>query len=354
MIDWNNYYTPNAVAKELISKIPGDFVPSNVVDICGGSGNLLRAAFNEWNKARYIYADIHTPSVKKDDKLNNWDSYQINALCPLELGKLQFNDGIRLVLANPPFGHSKGTFNETDTLDNIVDLRSVSKKLNRIEAEMIVSNISLLRKGDIFAALLPENIFSSERFEKFKKLLLSNFRMVYEGPPNKYFKGSEVRTRLFVGIFTTDKSKPEIRSKNNDSNFDRLIYRGINNTKLFTETKSIDKCHVLQVLHFNNPSCMNAKKFMVDKRIINNYKTIKTGDLLVIRVGRHAGKVIRSSRAEVGKGVSDYLFMVKSGYVYSDKEIKRIEEVLHLKRKGLTTNYISKADVKCALNSISG
>ncbi|MER3374803.1 MAG: hypothetical protein RIM83_09235 [Allomuricauda sp.] len=350
MINWNKYYTPDIVAKELIAKIPQGFYPSNVIDICGGSGNLLSAAYREWENAKYIYADISVLSCYEKANLSNWDIYELNALNKAELERIQFDGGKRLVLANPPFGSLSN--NNNLLLKDKLNFRNEAKKLNRIEAEMIVSNISLLRDGDVFAALLPENIFSSEKFENFRNLLFSRFEIIHVGKPDKYFARSEVKTRQFVGISKKHTlSKIESSKPVQEGNL-KYIYRGYNNSKLITKPKKIENLGLLEILHFNNPENMPNKKYFIDKSSFKNQKVVETGDLLIIRVGRHAGRIIVSNLNHYGKGVSDYFFIVKSKNSLKMEEIYKIETELLKHKKGLTTSYISKTDVINAFENI--
>ena len=47
---FEGYYTPNNVAKFIVSRIPKIQV-STVADICAGSGSLINAALNRWGKS---------------------------------------------------------------------------------------------------------------------------------------------------------------------------------------------------------------------------------------------------------------------------------------------------------------
>ena len=49
------------------------------------------------------------------------------------------------------------------------------KITNRLEIQILDVNISILSNGDIFAAVLPENVFSSENTWDFRNYLKSNF-----------------------------------------------------------------------------------------------------------------------------------------------------------------------------------
>lgn len=67
------------------------------------------------------------------------------------------------------------------------------EKLNRVEVDMIVLNLLLFRKGDIFVVFLLENIFIFERFGLFCVLFFVFFYVEYIGDFEKYFLGSEVK-----------------------------------------------------------------------------------------------------------------------------------------------------------------
>ena len=346
MENWSKYYTPHIIAEEIVDKIPKEFYPTNVIDICAGSGNLLNAAFSKWSDVNFIGVDV---ASTLDEINSNWSLYSFDATDLNRLKKeINFIEGPRLVLANPPFGNNKGK-KKASINDELSNLFKV-EKLNRVEADMLISNISLLRKGDVFGALLPENIFTSEKFAQFREKFFKLFTVQYLGASKKFFKGSEVKTRQFVGIFKG--LSKEIHEKKNDlsTNIKLNIHRGIDNSKLIGEIDINKRKKHLEVIHFNNPEgkILNRKFIYPDKNV--TYRQIEENDLLIVRVGRNAGRIILPNSDHIGKAFSDHLIVIKN-IRNNTPNIESIEKNLIKNRKGLTAKYISKKDIIKALNS---
>src|SRR5690606_27650486 len=94
------------------------------------------------------------------DEHNRILKYEFNSL---EYENLEFLKSYsnKLILANPPFGKLDYTIKSCN--ESFRDLLALAINSKRMEACMLVSNLSVLNTGDIFSAIIPENIFTSQR-----------------------------------------------------------------------------------------------------------------------------------------------------------------------------------------------
>lgn len=344
--DWYSFYTPKNVAEMIIDMIPAGYNPKLIVDICAGSGNFLEAALSKWN-TEAVGVDIQSI-----DNLSN-KPYTLHLLNALDINNLNFitHKTDKLVLANPPFG--KMDSSNISFCYKHSDLQEIAIKSKRIETNMIVSNMSLLKSGEIFAAILPENIFSSEKLIDFRRLFLSYFEILHMGDPEIFFRGSEVKTRVFIGryienplLINKEKVKESVES------IDYKIIRGLDNSKIIKKSEDFRSTNKYRrIIHFSNNEGP-LSKFYIEKKT-NQFKLDKT-DIMISRVGRNSGKVFKVDSLFVGKLFSDYFYVVKNIQNLIDEEKRQqLENILINRRKGLTAKYICKKDIKSALSELN-
>lgn len=330
---WDNFYTPRDLTKELLTHIPEKFFPSHIIDICGGSGNMLIEGSIKFPKAKITYIDksIHENILNLYNDI--WDIYQFDSTNHEIINYFNFNEK-KLLLANPPFGYS------------VENSNFKYKRFNRLEIQILDVNISILNEGDIFAAVLPENIFTSEQTSDFKHHFENNFETIYLGKPSKYFDTSEVLTRLFVGkkIYP----KKNVQHKAAKINSEYLIVRGVDNSSL--NNSSPVQNESIGIVHSNDLNTNSIYSCLMSD--YGNKLIIDAKDLLVVRVGRNSGKVLIPSNREINKGVSDNLFILRNHKIRS-KELKKFEHFLVNSKKGLTTNYITKNDISLAIKKLN-
>lgn len=345
MKEWSSFYTPKSLAKMIINMIPDDYDPELVIDICAGSGNFLEMATNRWN-AEIIAVDIH--QIKKL-QIKKCSKYLLDAL---DISNLKFisKRNKKLILANPPFGKLE---QEIITFCNRhPDLQGVAIKSKRIETNMIISNMSLLMPGEIFAAILPENIFSSEKLVEFKNLFISYFEVIYLGEPQIYFSGSEVKTRIFIakylGHSSISKNDKFLKTKTFD---EHKIFRGIDNSKIIKSLPdNANRDNYQQVVHFSNKEAILHLDCYVNFNKYDDKFILKKSDILISRVGRNSGRVFKVSSSFIGQLFSDYFYIIRgNNSLENDYELKKLELILLNKLKGLTAKYICKKDIEDAL-----
>jgi len=344
---WIRFYTPEILADNLMDQIDNLFLPSNVIDICAGSCNLLRQAQLKWPKAKFYASDIE--KINRESYLTGkFFANQIDARDISSIKKEFKRKRNKLVLANPPFGDST-TFQENSIPSNLQELYNSSKNANRIECQILISNFAILNTGDVFAGVLPENIFSADKMYGFRENIFKLFDNLKVSTHSIKFNSSEVKTRLFTGTFKQLKenrkiSSPQLSTSKNNQEIN--LIRGIDNSVLKNYKPSDSN---LEVLHFNNleGKILQRKSIKGDK----NYesKIIGKNDVLIFRVGRNAGKIFIPQQKHIGLAPSDLLLIFKNGKKLGKKDLEKFELSLSRRTKGLTSKYISKNDVYEAL-----
>lgn len=354
MNNWKQFYSPESLSKLLVSLIPDDFVPENVIDICAGSCNLLHAAKTRWTSAKYHASDIN--SIAEQHKFHNLP-LKIDTLDALDIRTISSRYRTlrkKLLLANPPFGRSM----ISRTWEGYLDFPNLSRSiisLNRIECQIIISNISILETNDIFGAILPENIFSSERFQEFKYLFLSLFDNIIVKTNDIEFANSEVNTRLFIGRYkgsTLNKfidQNPNASPSDLEENFP--LVRGVDNSILIKNLEN--EIFPIRILHFNNiEGELMSFRGLSEEVSSLKAKIVDKNDLIILRVGRNSGRIITPDNRHFGHAVSDLMFILKNGKALGNERIKKLQELLLSRTKGLTTKYISRNDVYSSLTDI--
>ena len=348
---WDLYYTPIDVAEDILQYLPRSFKPKLVVDICAGKGNFLTSSVNVLripNIKHYAFdISLHEDLLKNQ----NWAITKANSLRIERIRQLLPVNKRKLVIANPPFGNYYDHLKIGHQSKPLEELVKEANRTNRIEAKMLVSNIALMKKGDVFAAILPENIFTSEKFVPFKNIFLDSFEVKHLSSPGRFFGRCEVLSRKFVGIF---KRIPTLSSTPGPTSSDahqNSIYRGVDNSKLKTKDE-LKGIYTREVIHFNNK---NGEKFETKRIACSSVKSrikIEKNDILVIRVGRNAGQVIHDINRFEGKLFSDHFLLVKNTRI-TKKQVNLLQERLAQRIKGLTIRYVTKADLTASLSGLT-
>jgi len=346
-VKWSRFYTPASVAKNIVELIPPGFSPEGAIDICVGSGNFLNAAYSKWGKIKLVGADLNlsVSNIKLDAEQINL--FKIDALNISNLSGIpSLFSGNKVILANPPFGKAKGISIGNSLSSNHSILLDEAKKVKRIEALMLVSNMELMNKGDYFGALLPENFFSADSFETFRGLFCSCFENIQVGHSEKFFSKSDVRTRIFVGRYKGICRKVKfMKTAKIVSSF--KLFRGIDNSRL--EDNSGNSLN--EIVHFSNREGNILKKKYADIGICRSDLLITKESLLVLRVGRNSGLVFKPKTSFLGKYPSDYFYLVKGVDIQSNN-VGLFEKALLNKVKGLTTKYLTKGDIEETLKKM--
>lgn len=374
MRDYRCFYTPIELAKLLIQFIP---ISNNdkIIDICCGSSNLLRAAFQKNSSIKLYGVDLDLKyadkELKCEYKKQDGREYAIKS----------FKKGCTfdVVLANPPFELQ----NDTSKLDY---LHSCDEKFKSIRArnlltEMILANLLLLRDKGFLLLIIPSSIVYGESFLNLRKMIGHNYalRKIWD-LPSDIFNGKEVYTNALLiqkisdcGELSCDYESieylhGELRARfnnvlsnenlTNGSWLKKDIIRPINLPKIEIvrgniSSNSFHACGtpVLHVSKKNTSGEWVPKKVMFHVEDDKKYNMVNTRDILVARIGRDAGEICEYQGVE--DYISDCMLAVK-GICYEElktflKENYGCENFTFLK-KGTTSKYISKQDILNIIN----
>lgn len=172
--DYKQYFTPERLAKYMVSIIP-EKVITNVVDLSMGECGLLEAAKVRWNNAELFGADIDQSLIKMikvkspyintfhgdslSNKIEKWDKFNIIAT----------GQGFDLAIANPPFNY----FDQKNVL-----LQDAQQYLLPIEMRFLLKYIDIVRSNGYICIILPYGFLSSDSYKDFRVELLKKVRIL--------------------------------------------------------------------------------------------------------------------------------------------------------------------------------
>lgn len=362
--NWSSFYTPEDVAAKITSLVPVDEEPTFIGDICAGSGNLLEAAWTRWPDAKALAIDADWRAIKSIKKKYRslmgvcCDATDIPRVHKLIHKRI---DKCNLIVANPPFGFCEkieNIYDEYLTTETLKQLLEQAHRLKRIEAYMLISNVIFLKHGGIFAALLPENLFSSEKWGEYRRIFVSDlFEKIYIGKPCKYFNKSDVKTRIFIGrlINCDNKTNSCIRKSSQETLKNVEIFRG----PFVAKPIKISKKRTTPVFHTDNHESLCKNLTSKPSKLINNENAgynkkalLRKNDIVIVRVGKKCGISSVVKEKYVGWHASDCVYVVRGPGIRSPKKLSEsITNKLSSKRRGLTAMYITKMDIIKAVNS---
>lgn len=159
-MDYSKYYTPPTIANLLINELDVS-TPQKAVDICCGSCNLLNAVKNRWKSVELIGVDVEDHPMPGVNFINDdGRKYATDHLHEFDL-----------VVANPPFDflQAKNEFPEL--------YQGLFKNLycSRLEVEMLLANLLMLKDGGILLVILPSSIVEAGSYQKLRILLSKYF-----------------------------------------------------------------------------------------------------------------------------------------------------------------------------------
>lgn len=343
--DVSKYYTPKKIADLIVSQL--ECCPGAIVDICAGSWNLLKSAADRWPSATYTGVDVRPVefpldmgSVQAESIVHDGRSFVI--------GEVAQGKRYDLVLGNPPFGH--------ENLDPLIlgglSALGISQAVltgitcSRLEATMLLANAELVADNGTMAIILPDTLLSSERFTPLRLHLSQHLRLVkLLRLPDKTF-GRKNTIHTYVAIFTKTQGTqgsvpvlqvvetkaddvPEAKEiaeisaalviqgcwisaelESREIAFDLTIQRGKVGTHKFSPTKpGRGVVHSTNVLALYRNQALGTRYYL-DSDDKGLYPATEPGDLLVVRVGRDAGTVLRWDFEE-SLVISDCLFILR-------------------------------------------
>lgn len=363
------YYTPVSLMRLILSLIPNEKVES-IVDICCGSWNLLRAAYEKYPNAKIVGVDIDE-SVEKY-KINNSNfevcdgrDYSINS----KKAKTTFD----LILSNPPFGALK---TEEQKFKKIIDgFPSFTGLQNkRYECELMQANFLLTHDSSILVFILPSTFILGTSLNKARCQIANEYciQNIIELPADT-FKSGKINTYAVImkrGHINTSVTK--LYSAVYTDTWS-LFYRGqlsfsdISIGKWWLLCNEVYDCHNLiinrgkissncfsdvgrKVLHSSAkkrgkwaPSLRMFDPSKIDQAKIV-YATI--GDILINRIGHDAGYWCVNELDKVA--ISDCLIVIHKPTESIKKSLENMSDDtgrLNIPLRGVATRYITHQDV---------
>lgn len=360
-MNWHRFYTPKLVAEKMIASLPSNFKANQIVDICIGSGNLVRASLSKNKTASVIGLDVDKSVVR--ELKNSFDRSKIQCINAVNYKKLNaFFSKINLskfscdlVVANPPFGfyHTDMSIYKNYIPIKLKDLFDEAVKIKRIEAFMLISNLMFLKNGGYFVSILPESFFSGKKWHKFKSLFLSLFENITISSKETFFIGSDVKTRIFIGEKNNTvapniiKVKKEIQLKHPDK---IQVLRGC-----FVKKKKTKNIKNLVPL-FHNTDINNTKPpkryISINHQKYNDQALLLKNDIVINRVGKNCGTSRIITKDHFMWHASDCVFIIRQKLHSSSIICAMLNRRLKYYKRGLTVQYITRENIIRLLNTI--
>lgn len=350
-MDYSKYYTPMCTSRALVSYLQNVNEPSNVIDICCGSCNLLYAAKERWNDIEMTGVDLE-PHQISDVKFFNMDGRKY---------ALETKKRYELVLANPPFENM-----ESGLYDKLYAQTFKKCKTSRLENEMLIANLKILKRNGTLLAIMPSTFIEGERNCEIRKNIarrywikdiiklpqdtfantnIKTYAIIIENQKAKNYSCSvslmenvdgQLRINHLRNISYADviSGRWSNESKEIPENEQAIIFRGNISSKEFVATGK-------EILH----TSVMGNGWKPSRRCVNEVskqsKYAESGDIVVSRIGKSAGKWCKYYGEKLP--ISDCLFVIKD----PDNSISRSlqgKDFTHLV-KGVATSYITKKDI---------
>lgn len=357
-VNYSKYYTPLAVAKPLVSLLSfSDH--SKVIDICCGSCNLLSAA-NHVNKTLNCLGVDICPS-----ELSVHDTIQADGrvYATEHMGEFDF------ALANPPFGKAEESEHSKALLKN----NTIGIISSRLEVQMLVANLLLLKKGGTLLIILPSTIVDGPLSINIRKKLAANYHIkaIVDMPINSFHPSRIKCSALIIENTRNEHALPtnlysmsrdfEIskeRALSNDLIIEGqwianmhcnhnafTIVQGKIHSNEFTES-GIEVLHTSKMAENWTPSIRYTDLVDDNKKLLK----VKSGDIIISRVGVSAGAIHEYDGEE--KLVSDCLLVIKA----PSETVRSRILAMDLKKivTGLSTPHITASNIYNLYGEIYG
>ena len=339
------YYTQDTFSELLVQNL--DFeTPNTVLDLGAGAGSLIKAAYNRWNNAEFIAADIDLSSVKKLNtnlpfiKVFHADGLKLNIEKYIELGK----SSIDVAICNPPYLQvsDKKRFEKLLIDANLPECLN----LNKLTSDIIflAQNLKFLKPGGELGIILPDSIVTGQEFRILRNSLLTNHSVkALIELPDRIFSKTEAKTHIIlIKKQSLSKSKIplliagkdgqcydqiDINSSSLDYRMDfsyhkvntKLAKKSVKRLRDFefelkrgNRTNAELKASKLKFLHSTSFKD-GSELYLVNpnKKDKSNIVLAEKGSLLITRVGR--GCVGKAAIIKKGKlPISDCLYVIKA------------------------------------------
>ncbi len=346
---YSKYYTPLPVARQLMGLV--QFKDHcNVVDICCGSCNLLSAAREQNKKLDYLGVDID-PVETPDFRIIKDDGRVFARKHPK-----QFD----YALANPPFGNSgKDSLAESLFVGDYVGINS-----SRLEIEMLVANLLLLKKDGVLLIILPSTTVDGTSTINIRRTIAAKHHIhsIINMPLNAFCPH---RIKCSAIIIEKRKNNGGVATQTYSMNSDYLLTKtgAINHkdiaagnwTKTTAKTKPPFSIHQgkipSQMFSETGEEVLHSGKFATNwmpsvrfAQIPEQTTTMiyaEPGDILISRIGASAGqKMLYSGPVKL---ISDCLLIVKKPTTEEARNILQMD--MGKLVKGLSTPHITATNI---------
>lgn len=359
------YYTGSDISSLLVS-LMDTASATNILDLGCGSGSLSLAASQRWNDAKIISLDIENRHKSISSESENRHHVVGDALLFNLPNTLGMKEGsIDLAVCNPPYIKPdwRDEFQQVSEHIGICKYSSISKICSS-EVLFLAQMIRMLKSGGEAGVILPDGIFTAEKFSSFREFLLKEHcvKKIIQ-LPRKIFKRTEAQTHILIfnkKSHDINSERIELRtvldagrlssaiSISSDDGVHRLDY-GYHSRMQRKKMNSIFHCRELQdiaelkrgkqssaqirVLEYATVHTTDISGVQANYELTGSIELLsldparflvaRPGDILIARVGRDFYKKI----AKVVSGyavVSDCLFIIRSNSEFSNKIFKYV------------------------------
>ena len=356
LMDYTKFYTPPQIAHLLIQQLKIS-TPSEIIDICCGSCNLLRAAGQRWREAKLTGVDIVSHKI----------SDIICIECDGRKFALEHTNMYSLVLANPPFDfiHSKGEFPE------LYEGIPTNCKTSRLEVEMLFANLRMLKESGTLVIIVPSTLVIGERYKNIRIYLSKSYhiqRVIHL--PSDTFGSSNISScaliikreklsqhytqRLYIthsnGEYSISKGTIIPQALMRSGDWDVYIpiscqalcfHRGNISSQYFTDTGEA----ILHTAKLETPWKPSIRHVSI---VPNNAVYAENDDIIISRIGKSAGQWYKYAGPRII--ISDCLYVLKDpdGSIYKKLKGKQYPYC----SKGVATPYITISDFNYWLSTL--
>jgi hypothetical protein len=281
---WKTYFTPDDVAAEAIALVEARNV-NDVVDICAGSGNLLRAASARWPSARLHGNDLYVPKPTVEG--SRW-SRQDGRKFSLQMAAL--GTSYDLVVANPPFGGGQRKLSSIH-IRGVVD-RQLAHLLAhpRISVSMTAASALITALGGTFISIVPMTLAYGETYATLREWLGMLFDKVSMVPLERgRFAGLDLGLAFLLCSSRRLSGRPPPGRRQRPPNPPLLgdieVRRGI----MCSAELGVRGRH--PVIHCGGGNDRMGFSVRSAGSLPRSAPRLEKGDVFVVRVGRRAGEV---------------------------------------------------------------
>lgn len=194
------YYTESIVSSLLVSQM--DTVEAeSILDLGCGEGSLSAAASMRWDRAKIVSLDIEDRALSyKENEVRSSHHVgdALNYNLPEFLGMME--GSIDLAICNPPYLKPtwRDEFYKVSEQIGIAKYACISR-ICSAEVLFLAQMLRMLREGGEAGVILPDGIFTAEKFSGFRRYLITehSVKKVVQ-LPRRVFKRTEAQTYILI------------------------------------------------------------------------------------------------------------------------------------------------------------